>query len=132
MLKDMPAEETEIPLQDVDGETLHNVVTYLNAHAAAGDNENEKKRFDGEFLPGKPEMGVLFDVVLAANNLKIEGLMDLVSGKIADRIKNKSVEWVRREFDFENDLTAEEVSEMMDQTPWAFEGVDPDEEQLVD
>ncbi|GFQ03056.1 skp1-like protein 14 [Phtheirospermum japonicum] len=95
----MSPEETEIPLQDVDGETLDTVVTYLNAHDVARDDENEKKKFDGEFLPGKPEMGVLFDVVLAANNLKIEGLMDLVSENFADRIKNKSVEWVTRAFD---------------------------------
>ncbi|GFP81749.1 skp1-like protein 14 [Phtheirospermum japonicum] len=88
MLRAMSPEETEIPLQDVDGETLDTIITYLNAHDAAGDDENEKK-FDGEFFPGKPEMGVLFDVVLASNNLKIEGLIDLVPEKIADRIKNK-------------------------------------------
>ncbi|KAL6565393.1 hypothetical protein OROGR_002344 [Orobanche gracilis] len=120
------------PLHKVDGGTLTSVVTYLNdARAAAAEQSdtsfgNDKgKKPDGKFLSDK-KMKILLDVVLAAHNLGIPDLVDTVSEMIAGRIKNKSVEWVRKVFALKNDITAAEVAEVRSQHPWAWEGVEPD------
>ncbi|KAL6494240.1 hypothetical protein OROGR_031040 [Orobanche gracilis] len=119
-------------LHKVDGGTLASVVTYLNdARAAAAEQSdtssgNDKgKKSDGKFLSDK-KMKILLDVVLAAHNLGIPDLVDTVSEMIAGRIKNKSVEWVRKVFALKNDITAAEVAEVRSQYPWAWEGVEPD------
>ncbi|KAK4430964.1 SKP1-like protein 1B [Sesamum alatum] len=114
-----------IPLPLVDGGTLARVITYLNKHAEDGASDEEKRKFDEEFVSGM-EMGVLFDVVLAANYLDIRGLLREVRRRIADRMKNKSVEWVRKTFHIESDFTPEEEEQMKKEFAWAWEGVDSD------
>ncbi|KAL6545363.1 hypothetical protein OROGR_009237 [Orobanche gracilis] len=134
MLKEDSPDGIVIPLHKVDGVTLDSVVAYLNNALATADaaeqsgtsSGNDKgKKPDGKFLSDK-KMKILLDVVLAAHNLGIPDLVDTVSEKIAGRIKNKSVEWVRKVFAIKNDLTAAEVAGVRSQYPWAWEGVEPD------
>ncbi|KAI3458943.1 hypothetical protein Pfo_015606 [Paulownia fortunei] len=113
-----------IPLPLVDGGTLAMVVTYLNKHAKEGVSDDEKRKFDELFVSGK-ELGVLFDVVLAANYLNIKDLLDMLCQKIADTIKNKDVRCVREIFGIENDFTPEEEQLIRDENAWAWEGVEP-------
>ncbi|KAL0303393.1 UNVERIFIED_CONTAM: SKP1-like protein 1B [Sesamum radiatum] len=114
-----------IPLPLVDGGTLARVITYLNKHAEDGASDEEKRKFDEEFVSGM-EVGVLCDVLLAANYLDIRGLFHGVCQRIADGMTNKSVEWVRKTFRIENDFTAEEEERMKKEYAWAWQGVDPD------
>ncbi|XVF33815.1 hypothetical protein REPUB_Repub18cG0003200 [Reevesia pubescens] len=67
-------------------------------------------------------------MILAANYLNIKDLLDMLNQAVADRIENKSVEYVRRFFGIENDYTAEEEAEVRAQNEWAFQGVDPEDE----
>ena len=46
----------------------------------------------------------LFDLILAANYLDIKGLLHVTCGKVADMMKNKSAEEIRRTFNIKNDL----------------------------
>ena len=45
---------------------------------------------------------------------------------MADRIKNKSVEYVRRFFGIESDYTPQEEAQLREEFAWAFEDVDED------
>ncbi|KAI3458940.1 hypothetical protein Pfo_015603 [Paulownia fortunei] len=108
----MHGERNPLPL--VDGGTLAMVITYLNKHAKEGVSDDEKRKFDELFVSGK-ELGVLFDVVLAANYLNIKDLLDMLCQKIADTIKNKDVRCVREIFGIENDFTPEEEQLIRDE-----------------
>ncbi|KAL0298926.1 UNVERIFIED_CONTAM: E3 ubiquitin ligase complex SCF subunit sconC [Sesamum calycinum] len=114
-----------IPLPLVDGGTLARVITYLNKHAEDGASDEDKRKFDEEFLSGM-EVDVLCDVALAANYLDIRGLFHEVCQRIANGMTNKSVEWVRKTFRIESDFTAEEEEQIKKEYAWAWEGVDSD------
>ncbi|KAL3641641.1 hypothetical protein CASFOL_012456 [Castilleja foliolosa] len=101
------------------------ILTYLKAQN--GDKE-AKKKFEAEFVNGNPEMEVMIDVVLRANDLVLKDLIDIFCEKIADRMKSKSVAWVRKAFAINQFPTAAEEAGIMKQYPWAFEGVDADED----
>ncbi|MCI49592.1 SKP1-like protein 14-like, partial [Trifolium medium] len=55
-------------------------------------------------------------------------LLDFLSQVIADRIANKSVEYVRKYFGIENDFTPEDEAKLREELPWTFTGVDKDED----
>ncbi|KAG8380535.1 hypothetical protein BUALT_Bualt06G0025700 [Buddleja alternifolia] len=119
-----------IPLPNVDGKTLAKIITYLNKHADEAVSGEEKKRFDDEFFTGEEMNTIIFDVVLAANYLDIKNLFAMTTQKIADKIANKSVNYVRKLFGVENDFTPEEEQEIREKHAYAWEGVDPDEEDV--
>ncbi|KAM7462382.1 hypothetical protein LguiA_030503 [Lonicera macranthoides] len=110
-----------IPLPNVDGKTLAKVIEYCTKHSTGSNDDSEDlKKFDDEFLDSK-EIPVLIDIVLAANYLNIESLVEKICTKIADRIKDMSVEEVREAFKIENDFTPEEEKKIRNEHAWAFE-----------
>ncbi|XP_021901134.1 SKP1-like protein 1A [Carica papaya] len=126
---DASAESVEMPLPNVSADALSNIITYckrsldLRAKAAS---DNEVNALNAEFVK-KHNIETLRDILVAANYLDIKPLLDLLCSEIADRIKNKSVEFVRTFFGIENDYTEEEEARLRQQNAWAFEGVDPDD-----
>ncbi|KAK6156344.1 hypothetical protein DH2020_010592 [Rehmannia glutinosa] len=119
-----------IPVDNVDGKTLSIVLAFLNAHAEGGplssSDDSAKRKFRDDFLEDE-KIGVLFDVVLAANYLNIASLLELVTQKIADRIKNKSEKCVRKLFGIENDFEPEEEQKIKREYSWCWEGIDSDD-----
>ncbi|KAK6136192.1 hypothetical protein DH2020_030083 [Rehmannia glutinosa] len=120
-----------IPVDNVDGKTLSIVLAFLNAHAEGGplsssSDDSAKRKFRDDFLEDE-KIGVLFDVVLAANYLNIASLLELVTQKIADRIKNKSEKCVRKLFGIENDFEPEEEEKIKREYSWCWEGIDSDD-----
>ncbi|OIT22866.1 PREDICTED: SKP1-like protein 11 [Nicotiana attenuata] len=103
---------TKIPLPNVDTQTLIKIIEYLMKHAVEKTytNEEEIENFDKEFVNGKSYRD-LFELILAANYLEIKGLLDLLCQSIADRIKNKSANAVRKIFNITPDYSTEEEEE---------------------
>ena len=63
-------------------------------------------QWDADFMErGDQEM--LFELVLAANNLDIPSLLDLTCAKVASMIKGKTPEEIRETFNIVNDFTPE-------------------------
>ncbi|OEL28696.1 SKP1-like protein 1A [Dichanthelium oligosanthes] len=58
---------------------------------------------------------------MAANYLDIKGLLDLTCQTVADMIKGKTPEEIRKTFNIKNDFTAEEEEEVRRENQWAFE-----------
>ena len=54
----------------------------------------------------------LFDVILAANYLDIKPLLDVGCKTVANMIKGKSAEEIRRTFNITNDFTPEEEAQI--------------------
>ncbi|VAI72486.1 unnamed protein product [Triticum turgidum subsp. durum] len=77
------------------------------------------KSFDAEFV--KVDQATIFDLILAANYLNIKGLLDLTCQTVADMIKDKTLEEIRKIFNIKNDFTPEEETEIRKENQWAFE-----------
>ena len=123
-----------IPLPNVNSKILSKVIEYCNKHvqaakpaadAAAADSSSaaappeDLKNWDAEFV--KVDQATLFDLILAANYLNIKGLLDLTCQTVADMIKGKTPEEIRKTFNIKNDFTAEEEEEIRRENQWAFE-----------
>ncbi|XP_010935123.1 SKP1-like protein 1 [Elaeis guineensis] len=122
-----------IPLPNVTSKILSKVIEYCKKHvdAAAASSKStvddtsskivdeELKTWDADFV--KVDQATLFDLILAANYLNIKGLLDLTCQTVADMIKGKTPEEIRKTFNIKNDFTPEEEEEVRRENQWAFE-----------
>ncbi|CAK9143847.1 unnamed protein product [Ilex paraguariensis] len=128
MIEDDCADDT-IPLPNVTSTILSKVIEYCKKHAVApksddhvSDADNDLKSFDADFVKDlKDDQNTLFDLILAANYLDIKSLLDLTCQTVADMMKGKSIEEIRKTFHIKNDYTPEEEDEVRRQNQWAFE-----------
>ncbi|XP_076929486.1 SKP1-like protein 1A [Bidens hawaiensis] len=112
--------DTTIPLPNVTSKILSKVIEYCKRHVHAANNDDEDlKAFDAEFV--KVDQATLFDLILAANYLNIKSLLDLTCQTVADMIKGKTPEEIRKTFNIKNDFTPEEEEEVRRENAWAFE-----------
>ncbi|XP_031475856.1 SKP1-like protein 1A [Nymphaea colorata] len=111
--------DSGIPLPNVTSKILAKVIEYCKKHVDDKIQEEELKAWDAEFL--KVDQATLFDLILAANYLKIKNLLDLTCQTVADMIKGKVPEEIRRTFDVRHDFTPEEEEEVRRENQWAFE-----------
>ncbi|THU54068.1 hypothetical protein C4D60_Mb10t21130 [Musa balbisiana] len=119
-----------IPLPNVTSKILAKVVEYCKKHVdatarssssddAPSVTEEDLKAWDADFV--KVDQATLFDLILAANYLNIKGLLDLTCQTVADMIKGKTPEEIRKTFNIKNDFTPEEEEEVRRENQWAFE-----------
>ncbi len=119
--------DTSIPLPNVTSKILAKVIEYCKKHVDTPKSddssnktaEDDLKAFDVEFV--KVDQGTLFDLILAANYLNIKSLLDLTCQTVADMIKGKTPEEIRKTFNIKNDFTPEEEEEVRRENAWAFE-----------
>jgi S-phase kinase-associated protein 1 len=128
MIEDNCADETGIPIPNVTGKIMAMVIEYCKKHvdsdAGTGsfDENNasdELKKFDTEFV--KVDQETIFDLILAANYLDIKSLFDLTCMTVADMIKGKTPEEIRKTFNIINDYSPEEEEEVRRENQWAFD-----------
>uniref|UniRef100_J3L8Q2 SKP1-like protein n=2 Tax=Oryza brachyantha TaxID=4533 RepID=J3L8Q2_ORYBR len=122
-----------IPLPNVNSKILSKVIEYCNKHVHASNSTSDDapapatnstsaddlKNWDADFV--KVDQATLFDLILAANYLNIKGLLDLTCQTVADMIKGKTPEEIRKTFNIKNDFTPEEEEEIRRENQWAFE-----------
>jgi S-phase kinase-associated protein 1 len=91
-----------IPLPNVSSKILAKVIEYCKYHVdnqkSTDDKpatpEDEIKAWDQDFV--KVDQATLFDLILAANYLNIKSLLDLTCQTVADMIKGKTPEEIRK------------------------------------
>eukprot|EP00012_Vannella_robusta_P011716 CAMPEP_0206196452 /NCGR_PEP_ID=MMETSP0166-20121206/8454_1 /ASSEMBLY_ACC=CAM_ASM_000260 /TAXON_ID=95228 /ORGANISM="Vannella robusta, Strain DIVA3 518/3/11/1/6" /LENGTH=162 /DNA_ID=CAMNT_0053613925 /DNA_START=29 /DNA_END=517 /DNA_ORIENTATION=- len=123
-------EETAIPVPNVSGAILEKVIQYCEHHLdnpvpAVEDKSHEEKRTD-DILPWDAEFcqvdqSTLFELILAANFLDIKSLLDLTCKTVANMIKGKSPEEIRKLFNIKNDFTPEEEEQIRKENAWCEE-----------
>ncbi|KAJ4724605.1 SKP1 [Melia azedarach] len=121
-------EDAVIPLPNVSGDVLTKVIIYCRKHLEFRKHSTPKeevKSFNRGFVQDE-STDMIMEIVLAANYLNVKDLLELMEDTVADRIKNKSVEYVRELFGIANDFTPEEEESIRKEYAWAFEGVDKD------
>lgn len=124
-LDNADAEMDAVPLQNVAGPILRKVLLWCTSHKddpPSADDDNREKRtddipsWDVEFL--KVDQGTLFELILAANYLDIKGLLDVTCKTVANMIKGKTPEEIRRTFNIKNDFTPEEEEQIRRENAW--------------
>ncbi|KAG6391484.1 hypothetical protein SASPL_149239 [Salvia splendens] len=109
----------QIPLFNVTARVLIKVIDYLENHGGGG-GDDEKKKKDDELVSGVP-VKLLLEYLMAANYLNIDGLIDLVSKKIADSIAAcNSVAEMRSLIGTESDFSPAEEANVVMENQWAF------------
>uniref|UniRef100_A0A803LSS4 SKP1-like protein n=1 Tax=Chenopodium quinoa TaxID=63459 RepID=A0A803LSS4_CHEQI len=111
MIEDLGDSTDPIPLHNVTSKILAKVIEYCNKHAnddnSESSNNDELKQWDKDFLN-------------AANYMDIKSLLDLTCQCVADMIKGKTPEEIRKTFHIKNDFTPEEEEEVRKENQWAF------------
>jgi len=120
-----------IPLYNVSSSTFKKIIEYCEHHrgeplpnkdAKAQDETSKRKNteiseWDQKFLAADQEM--LFDICCAANYLDIKSLLDVCCKAVANMIKGKSSEEIRKVFNIVNDFTPEEEAQIRKENEWA-------------
>ena len=106
--------EDPIPLPNVDEKTLREVVSFMSTMMSKSEEEINKyyTKFDQE---------TLFSMILAANYLDIKVLLDGLCKTVADMIKGKTPEEIRKTFNIKNDFTPEEEEQVRKENEWCEE-----------
>ncbi|CAO4372654.1 unnamed protein product [Caenorhabditis nigoni] len=112
-----------IPVQNVSTPILKKVISWCQYHyqdTAPADNQEKRNddiaSWDVEFL--KVDQGTLFEIILAANYMDIKGLLDVACKAVANMIKGKSPDEIRRTFNIKNDFTPEEEEQIRKENAW--------------
>jgi len=132
MLEDIPNPDAAIPLPNVTGKILQKVIEYCKYHkenpTPVEDDDDVKKDskrtddiipWDADFC--KVDQNTLFELILAANFLDIKPLLELTCKTVANMIKGKTPEEIRRTFNIKNDLTPEEEEQIRRENAWCEE-----------
>eukprot|EP00184_Porphyridium_aerugineum_P008444 CAMPEP_0184691920 /NCGR_PEP_ID=MMETSP0313-20130426/609_1 /TAXON_ID=2792 /ORGANISM="Porphyridium aerugineum, Strain SAG 1380-2" /LENGTH=154 /DNA_ID=CAMNT_0027149699 /DNA_START=295 /DNA_END=759 /DNA_ORIENTATION=+ len=118
LLEDTSAEDI-IPLPNVEAGILAKVIEYCRYHhmlQANPQTEEEVEKWNKDFV--RVDKPTLFQLILAANYMDIQSLLDLTCKTVADMIKNKTAQQIRDEFGIPNDFTKEEEEEIRKENAW--------------
>ncbi|KAL7937703.1 E3 ubiquitin ligase SCF complex, Skp subunit [Trichoderma chlorosporum] len=122
------SQENPIPIPNVNEAVLRKVVEWCEHHrndpVAAPDDESDARKkttdieeWDQKFMQVDQEM--LFEIILASNFLDIKPLLDVGCKTVANMIKGKSPEEIRKTFNITNDFSAEEEEQIRRENEWA-------------
>lgn len=127
MLDDLGDSGEAIPISNVNEAVLKKVIEWCSHHKndppSAGDDDDSRRKttdideWDQKFMQVDQEM--LFEIILAANYLDIRALLDVGCKTVANMIKGKSPEEIRKTFNIANDFTPEEEDQIRRENEWA-------------
>ncbi|XP_010485264.1 PREDICTED: SKP1-like protein 1A [Camelina sativa] len=109
-----------VPLPNVKVRILAMVIEYCNKHVEGDPDEEAVKEWDTEFMKFN-DQNKLHDLMMAAYDLKIEGLIRLTCKTVADKIPYQTEDEVRAFFKMNDDLKPEEKEQIRRENSWAFE-----------
>ncbi|KAI9864959.1 MAG: hypothetical protein M1824_004057 [Vezdaea acicularis] len=117
-----------IPIPNVNEAVLKKVIEWCEYHrndppTAQEDESDSRKKttdideWDQKYMQVDQEM--LFEIILASNYLDIKALLDVGCKTVANMIKGKSPEEIRKTFNITNDFTPEEEDQIRRENEWA-------------
>lgn len=121
-----------VPLPNVKSDILEKVIQFCSHYVQClqdagvtdekdlpNDEKQDLDKWNKDFT--RVDQQTLFELILAANYLNIKPLLDLTCMTVANMIKGKTPEEIRKTFNIENDFTKEEEEEVRRENQWAFE-----------
>ncbi|XP_062103778.1 SKP1-like protein 1A isoform X2 [Humulus lupulus] len=119
MIEDGCVDDNGVPLPNVSSAILALVIEYCKKHIDSPNPNDDLNSWDAQFV--NVDQATLFELMLSANYLNINHLLDLTCQIVADKIKGKTPEEIRKIFNIKNDFTPEEEEEIRRENQWAFE-----------
>ena len=118
-----------IPLPNVNGAILKKVVEWCEHHKEdhkefAEEDESTQPRLDD--IPDwdvsffNIDQAEIFEIIMAAYHLDIKGLLNIGCKTVANMIKGKTPEEIRRTFNIKNDFTPEEEEQIRRENEWVM------------
>lgn len=123
MLEDIGDSDSSIPLPNVNYNILEKVFKWCKYHKDDPIQDEQQNgntdinEWDQKYMDVDQE--ILFDIILAANYLDIKQLLDLGCKTVANMIKGKSADEIRKTFNIINDFTPEEEEQIKKENEWA-------------
>jgi S-phase kinase-associated protein 1 len=128
LLNDLGTTGEAIPLPNVNEAVMKKVLEWCEHHkkdtlSTVDDDCDARKKstdideWDQKFMQVDQEM--LFEIILAANYLDIKPLLDVGCKTVANMIKGKSPDEIRKTFNIQNDFTPEEEDQIRRENEWA-------------
>lgn len=134
LMVDMLGGETEgeLPFDTLTPVTMDKVLVFLEHHANNPMNTINKPistnvvkdivgEWDANFIALDDDQDTLVELILAANYLNCQSLLDLGILKIATMIKDKEPDQVKDIFHIDKDITPEEEKMVRENNMWVFE-----------
>jgi len=112
-------------LSGINSATLAKVIEYCTYHMddPPQDDDSQKSEpitgWDTEFV--QMDQASLFELIQAGNTLDCKPLLDLACKAVAEMIKGKTPEEIRKHFNIKNDFTAEEEEQVRRENEWCEE-----------
>jgi S-phase kinase-associated protein 1 len=134
MMEDLGIDEKNsgneiVPLPNVNAAILSKVIEFCTYHKddppLNNEDDTQDKRtddissWDVDFL--KVDQGTLFELILAANYLDIRSLLDVTCKTVANLIKGKTADEIRKTFNIKNDFTEAEAEQIRKENTWCEE-----------
>ena len=127
MLDDLPDadDDEEVPIPNVCAAILKLVIQWATYHKDDPlPNDDDTMRYeninisewDSSFL--SVDQGTLYELILAANYLDIKGLLNVTCATVANMIKGKTPEEIRKHFNIKNDFTPAEEEAIRKENEW--------------
>ncbi|KAH8269863.1 hypothetical protein KR018_008143 [Drosophila ironensis] len=119
------SDNSVLPLPKVNSLILKKVLHWATYHKddpqVAEEDENRENRtdissWDADFL--KVDQGTLFELILAANYLNIQGLLDVTCKTVANMIRGKTPQEIRDTFAIRNDSLPQEEETVRKENEW--------------
>ena len=118
----------DVPLPNVNTETLKKVLQFCNYHIenpmpeipkpiTSSDLQTIVGSSYGTFIQSF-QQEELFEIINAANFMDIQSLLDLACAQVATQIRGKTPEEIRATFNIENDFTPEEEEQIRQENSW--------------
>ena len=113
------SDDSHIPLPNITSNELPKIIEYCNWKYEADKqkiSEDVRTAWINNFIDMDQQM--LFNVILGANYLGIQSLLDITCKAIADMMNGKTPEEIRTTFNIVNDFTPEEEEEIRRENSW--------------
>jgi hypothetical protein len=122
MIDDIGLEELSegIPLPNINNDTLQKVIEFASQHQDEDASDDERVKlteWDQEFFKMMDQESI-FKIILAANYLDYELLLNSGCKIVANMIKGKTPEQIRQTFNIKNDFTPEEEEQVKKENEW--------------
>ncbi|KAH8290734.1 hypothetical protein KR054_005577, partial [Drosophila jambulina] len=133
-LQDLGDDEDDgvLPVPKVSSLILQKVIVWATYHKndVPSSAENEQYELDENMVKRSDDISAwdknflnvdkdtLFDLILAANYLHIQGLLEITYKTVANMLKDKTTEEIRKTFSLVNDFSPEEEEQMRQDMDW--------------
>ena len=118
--------ESDIPIPNIKGAIMKKVIDFCQHHPDAQLNPTDAQQlelrtkplegWDQDFV--RVPLAALFEMILAANFLDLKPMLDVTCKAVAEMIKGKTPEDIKKIFGVEGDFTQEEKTQVLLDNPW--------------